>query len=79
MKQIKENWLILSIALFSVVFSVIYPDFYIKINGGFAYYSLFLGLAFGIILCIIGIFGGSFSIESNGLLGWIKELRNKSK
>lgn len=74
---VKENWLILLLTTISLLFHLLFPDTYFTFYGAFAYFVMLLSLSFGLIMCIIGIFGGEFTYSSKGLVGWIKEIKNR--
>jgi uncharacterized membrane protein YwaF len=71
-QHIKKNWFIYLVGLSVLVFSILFPDFYIEVRGGFAWLSFIISVAIGSALIVTSIFGGEFKIESEGLIPTIK-------
>lgn len=61
-----------------VLLAIIYPDASLVLEGGFAWFLLYVLSFFSIALTAAVIFGGSVVYESNGIRGWIRD-RKKFK
>jgi hypothetical protein len=79
---IKKNWfplLIFVIIVASIILHFVSIELIVRFEGFYAYLALFIIIPLSILLLYIGIFGGDITINSNGFMGIIKDIKNRNK
>lgn len=77
-KQKKDNLLSFLLALVFIGLCILFPELKIEMIGGFAWTFVMVVFAMSVVFISVFIFGYSATLESKGLIGWIKQWKNKS-
>ncbi|ALS22155.1 hypothetical protein [Paenibacillus naphthalenovorans] len=77
--HLKKHSLLYVIGIIVVVFGVLFPDFSIEIYGGLAWLAVITSNVVGLLMVYCGIFGGTISYTSEGLIPTLRRWLKKSK
>lgn len=78
-KHIEKHCLTYLMVSCILLFNILFPDFYILIEGGLAWISFIISIVVGLMMIYCCIFGGSLSFKSEGLIPKIKRWRGKKE